>query len=656
MHEASGIGDSHNANSKTRLASSNGTEQILECMAVNETKKGFFLVSLGSRFITPLTLERVIDEARANRVRLEVYLLDAAELVNQKVLYDLNDKAAIDRVEEQCIKLVSRVAPCRRKFVTWNHLSEIMKQSDFCRCLSTIRHAYDSDRYFASMCENQVYVNLQPILKRLGVKNRRQPIVGELIDYILMELALKLWLLQHRSYDIEYGVGKDMHVWQSILKGDFERFFPATSAPTFVSIAPAPSIAGRLDVEKVSFRYVPENQTRGLFGASASRALGIFRFRPKPSLQALGQNLTCPATPRSGSLGESSLTSDSTATGLKEVSFTVTGISAVLGPSGSFKTTLLKIIAGHLPPSSGVIRIGDEDATRLPCEIRGVSTVFQDFALFPHLTGMGNVLEGGRLLDRYSREQRRWLAGMYLRRLNVAHCADRLPQAMSGGEQQRIAIARSLMAEPKVLLLDEPTAALDTLQRDGLAKLIKQLSVTSPSLVTLIVSHDRDFVLDVADNLAVMDQGTILAAGGRSELLSRPPSRRVSEILGTHSVIPGTLNQRGVFVSSGKDTQLQVLVPDAPGELIERKCFALVRHDGIVIHRAETEAEAKEFRTKGVIAEIVDRGVTIRTTVRLGDKSDLVVISTKAAVPNYLQIGRMVALEISPDAVSVVDT
>ncbi len=571
-------------------------------------KRGIFLVSLGTPRLTSDAVNRVVVTAVEAGIRLSVYLLDAPERVNLEVLHKLDERLASDRVEEQCLKLVSRLPAGAGKTFGIKRVSELFADSAFKSAVKRVRNAFDGNRRFQSMCQNQVYVNMQPILGRFGAKNRRHPITSDLSNYLIIELALKLFLWESGLYDMEFGIGSEMQIWCAIAGGEFAEFPAMVSPPAFVSVEVPSNGAGRLSLENISFRYesAADANTRGA--------------------------------------------SD----GFSGVGLVASGVSAILGPSGSFKTTLLKIIAGHLIPSGGHVRIGDKDVTHLPSERRGVATVFQDYALFPHLTGRGNVLEGGRLLDCYSKTQRRWLADMYLRRLNVEDCSDRLPGEMSGGQQQRVAIARALMAEPKVLLLDEPTAALDTLQRDSLAKLVKRLSTTSPALVTLIVSHDRDFVLDVADNLTVIDGGSILAAGRGADLLSRPPCRRVAEILGTHSVIRGRLSREGAFIAAGENgATLSMAGAAPPAELLGRECFALVRHDGITI-RGWTGSEEDRLGTPGVVMDIVDRASILRATVRISDECELVAALSDRRVLDEIGVGDLVEVEFGQDAIALV--
>lgn len=560
------------------------------------TGHSILLVSLGAAYLSAATVAGVADDAMAASGRLSVYLLDSPELENLRVLHGISGPEAVDRVEEQCLRSVAKVSRRARRHVAIQRYSDAAKDPRFIAIYSHVERAFRSDKHFARACLNQVYVNLQPKLRRIGATNSRHPAVGELVGYLLGELALRLFLLEQDPYDVEYGAGSNMSIWSEMLDGRYG-VAGIRKAPAFRQIANTQSRSAALSLKGVSFRYSGWGADEALVGATMC----------------------------------------------------ATGISAILGPSGSFKTTLLKIIAGHLVASAGTIHIGERDVTGIPTEQRHVTTVFQSYALFHHLTGLANVLEGGRRLEHYSSEQRNWLAAMYLRRLHVTHCADRLPKEMSGGEQQRVAIARALMAEPDVLLLDEPTAALDTMQRESLARLVRRL-VATPNLVVLIVSHDREFVLDVADQIAVMDRGRILAAAPKSDLVHRPPSVRVAEILGMHSVIPGVLRRGGVFTTEFGEWVLSD--PHISSELEDQHCAALVRHDGVFF--VSDEAGSSTYWTaEALLTEVIDRGATVRASLRLAD-NELTMIVTNADWPSKLAVGDTVMIGINPDAVTMV--
>ena len=203
---------------------------------------------------------------------------------------------------------------------------------------------------------------------------------------------------------------------------------------------------------------------------------------------------------------------------------------AVLGPSGCGKTTLLRIVGGYEQPDSGTVRIHGRDVTQLPPEARNIGMVFQNYALFPHLTVLGNV-EFGLRMRGISKEERTRRVDSILSMVGLAGVNHRKPAELSGGQQQRVALARALVIEPSVLLLDEPLANLDRnvrlRTRDELRALQRRLRIT-----TILVTHDQTEALAIADRIAVMDAGRIEQTGRPLDLCLNPASPFVSTFLG----------------------------------------------------------------------------------------------------------------------------
>jgi ABC-type sulfate/molybdate transport systems ATPase subunit len=194
-----------------------------------------------------------------------------------------------------------------------------------------------------------------------------------------------------------------------------------------------------------------------------------------------------------------------------DVRFTAApGVTVLFGPSGAGKTTTLLAIAGLVQPSSGSIRLGDtvlfDDVTHthVPVHQRHAGLVFQSLALFPHLTARDNVAFGMR----GNRAQRRQQATQWLERLQVAHVADRRPHTFSGGEAQRVALARTLATEPRVLLLDEPFSALDDPLRVAIREDLQRILIERP-IPVLFVTHDRSEARALADHVVVLAQGRV---------------------------------------------------------------------------------------------------------------------------------------------------
>jgi iron(III) transport system ATP-binding protein len=211
----------------------------------------------------------------------------------------------------------------------------------------------------------------------------------------------------------------------------------------------------------------------------------------------------------------------------------------LLGPSGCGKTTLLRMIAGLLPPTSGRVLFAGRDVTDLPVEKRNTAMVFQSYALWPHMTVQANV-EFGPKMRRMGRSQRRSVAGEQLERVQMLEFARRKPNQLSGGQQQRVALARALAGGSDCLLLDEPLSNLDAqlrLQMRGeLRKLVKSTGVTG-----VYVTHDQKEALSMADRIAVMNAGRIVQIGAPEELYDRPGTRFVAEFLGEANFVAGRI-------------------------------------------------------------------------------------------------------------------
>lgn len=328
---------------------------------------------------------------------------------------------------------------------------------------------------------------------------------------------------------------------------------------------------------------------------------------------------------------------------LHEVSFSARGVTAIVGPSGAGKTILLRAIAGHIP-ATGAVRLNGLDVSGQQTERRGIVTVFQDFGLFPHLTGLENVAEGAHRLVGRTKSQRLWLAAQQLRELDIEHCAGRLPRLMSGGEQQRVAIARALMAEPDLLLLDEPTAALDQLQRGALHELLRRLRITRPDLPVVLVSHDLDFACLVADRIGVMDEGRLLAFGDPTAVLGRPGSARVAQILGNHNLVAVRLEQDGSFLSHIH------LPPLESGDLSEvGTCIALIPHDAVIL-----QPQPDGGNQGAMLTSVASLGAMTRFTLRIGDHLTLTGVTLGRLFPTGLLPGAEVRFAIAQDAVSFV--
>lgn len=210
---------------------------------------------------------------------------------------------------------------------------------------------------------------------------------------------------------------------------------------------------------------------------------------------------------------------------------------AILGPSGSGKTTVLRMIAGFEQPTAGTVHLGGSDVTALPPARRDTNTVFQDYALFPHMTVAQNV-EYGLKVKGVPKAERRERTGAALEMVRLAGHATRKPAQLSGGQQQRVALARALVGRPKVLLLDEPLGALDLKLREQMQVELKAIQ-REVGITFVIVTHDQDEALTLCDRLAVFNNGRIEQIGAAREVYENPANRFVADFVGTSNVFTG---------------------------------------------------------------------------------------------------------------------
>lgn len=207
---------------------------------------------------------------------------------------------------------------------------------------------------------------------------------------------------------------------------------------------------------------------------------------------------------------------------------------SMLGPSGSGKTTVLRLIAGFAKPTSGTVELFGEDVTHSAPFDRDVNTVFQDYALFPHMNVLDNVGYGLRVrgMKRAERQERAMRA---LAAVRLDHLAARKPAELSGGQRQRVALARATVLEPKALLLDEPLGALDLKLRQQMQVELKQLQ-RQLGITFIFVTHDQEEALTLSDRIAVFNDGRIEQLGTPHELYERPASRFVADFVGTSNL------------------------------------------------------------------------------------------------------------------------
>lgn len=249
---------------------------------------------------------------------------------------------------------------------------------------------------------------------------------------------------------------------------------------------------------------------------------------------------------------------------LKDVSLKVNQreVLALLGPSGSGKSTLLSVIAGIVTPSKGKILLDGRNLLELPTESRGLGMVFQDFALWPHMTVAQNVAFPLRA-RKSSPSEVAIRTDKALARVGLDRLAARWPHELSGGQQQRVALARAVVADTRLLLLDEPLSALDPATRSSvrreLAEILRRLELT-----TIIVTHDRDEAFQLADKIAVLVDGELRQVAGPEEVYERPEDLTVARFMGANLIAAHVLGDNRIDIDDGAGT-LTLASPATPG-------------------------------------------------------------------------------------------
>jgi spermidine/putrescine transport system ATP-binding protein len=296
----------------------------------------------------------------------------------------------------------------------------------------------------------------------------------------------------------------------------------------------------------------------------------------------------------------------------------------LLGPSGCGKTTTLRMIAGFDQPSSGEIRIEGDDVAGQPAHRRPTNTVFQSYALFPHLNVEDNVAFGLKRKKVAKREIGERVAAE-LERVGLAAEAKRRPAQLSGGQQQRVALARALVNLPKVLLLDEPLGALDLKLRKGLQVELKRIQ-REVGITFVYVTHDQEEALTMSDRIAVMNRGRVEQVGGPEDVYERPATTFVAGFIGVSNLIPATASGNGeVRLDNGP------AVPTAvDGLAAGERCFAVVRPEKLEIELVG-EAMNGRPRIEGVVESSLYLGSSTQIVVGLGDGVRMTVLVPNAS-------------------------
>jgi spermidine/putrescine transport system ATP-binding protein len=316
---------------------------------------------------------------------------------------------------------------------------------------------------------------------------------------------------------------------------------------------------------------------------------------------------------------------------------------AVLGPSGCGKTTLLRVLAGFAEPTSGEIRIDGQVMTGVPPNRRPVNTVFQNYALFPHLSVAENIAFGPKRRGMSAGkvapivEEAMTLVGM-------GGLGARMPAQLSGGQQQRVALARAIVNRPKVLLLDEPLGALDLKLRKRMQIELKRLQERL-EITFIFVTHDQEEALVMADRIVVMDEGHIMQVGSGAEIYGAPRSRFVAEFIGDANFLP-CRGEHGRAVLAGAGAAL--LCPLMNGNT----ATLMVRPEDVGLG----EGTGEVVRLLATVRERVFIGDATRIHLVLDDGLEIIAQPSRGPVLEGLRPGERVTIHWRPDRARLLDT
>jgi putative spermidine/putrescine transport system ATP-binding protein len=302
----------------------------------------------------------------------------------------------------------------------------------------------------------------------------------------------------------------------------------------------------------------------------------------------------------------------------------------LLGPSGSGKTTCLRLIAGFERPDAGRVILGGRDVTALPPAERDVNTVFQDYALFPHMTVAANVAYGLRVKG-VARAERDARVADALAMVRLEGYGARRPSQLSGGQRQRVALARALVNRPRVLLLDEPLGALDLKLRQQLQVELKRIQ-QDVGITFVYVTHDQEEALTMSDRIAVVDGGRIVQIGSPREVYERPDSSFVAGFVGVSNLL-----ELAVERVAGEDVHLRlgerdaIVAPAGDGAAAGRIAVVTVRPERIALHEATDTVPAGRCHARGTVRTTLYAGPATRFVVELDGGGELLVLRQNGA-------------------------
>jgi spermidine/putrescine ABC transporter ATP-binding subunit len=325
---------------------------------------------------------------------------------------------------------------------------------------------------------------------------------------------------------------------------------------------------------------------------------------------------------------------------------------SVLGPSGCGKTTTLNMIAGFNQPSLGDIRIRGRSQGRVPPERRNIGLVFQNYALFPHMTVADNVGFGLRMRGAARSEIQSGVASA-LRSVRLENYGERYPRELSGGQQQRVALARAVAPRPSVLLLDEPLSNLDLKLREAMRLELKELQ-QQLGMTFVYVTHDQEEAMAMSDRIVVMWQGVIAQVGSPASIYRHPVSSFVADFIGKSNIlkIEGTSEQEATLDLrlSGSTISLRATRPAHR----QQAHFCCIRPEDIAMLNSPGDAgESGINRLSGTVRRVVNLGPSLELAVEIDSDVVLMVLTRSSQSASLPAVGEVVALSIDPNDIQI---
>lgn len=315
----------------------------------------------------------------------------------------------------------------------------------------------------------------------------------------------------------------------------------------------------------------------------------------------------------------------------------------LLGPSGCGKTTTLRMIAGFEQPTSGTIFLEDEDVTNQPPDKRNSAMVFQNYAIFPHLTVAGNV-GFGLALKRLSKAEIAQKVDAILDLVGLSGMGKRMPDQLSGGQQQRVALARAIVNEPKLLLFDEPLSNLDAKLREQMRLEIRRIQ-QHLGITAIYVTHDQSEAMAISDQIVVMNNGKIEQMGTPQEIYNHPRTEFVADFIGQVNFVPAIVSEIGsgyAMVTVGRRTiQLTTSRPLVRGEQIK-----------LVVRPETIKLNEDEPCFKGIIGKVIYLGATVHYEINLDGRIMFATV-TSPIEKGILPVGTEVDISFSPKVVHI---